>query len=100
MLEASPTSKPDQQKIWALRNKNVDSGFYENVITTRIIGGEAAVRGSWPWQGKDFEIFGFFLELVVQAEPYLHSGMGQVSFYQEPLKNFSGGAFFRRGLIY
>ena len=24
----------------------------------------------------------------VQAEPYLHSGMGQVSFYQEALKNF------------
>ena len=67
LLEASPTSKPDQQKIWALRNKNVDSGFYENVITTRIIGGEAAVRGSWPWQGKDFEFFFYFWQLVVYS---------------------------------
>ena len=33
----------------------------------------------------------------IQAEPYLHSGMGQVSFYQEALKFcFSLGVDFKR----
>ena len=34
---------------------------------------------------------------TIQAEPYLHSGMGQVSFYQEALKIFfSWGVDFKR----
>ena len=35
--------------------------------------------------------------ILIQAEPYLHSGMGQVSFYQEALKIFfSWGVDFKR----
>ena len=41
-----------------------------------------------------FPFFSFPILYNVQAEPYLHSGMGQVSFYQEALK-----IFFRGGLI-
>ena len=33
---------------------------------------------------------------IIQAEPYLHSGMGQVSFYKEALIFFSWGVDFKR----
>ena len=66
--------------IWIIRAKAIDNG------PLSLTPNDLERPGTAPFCGVLGSISVQWMNL--QAEPYLHSGMGQVSFYQEALKIF------------